>query len=48
MQLSYPCEVCLSCSLLSCIDEPCKTDGEHEIELLFPFMKDSRAEGKLF
>ncbi|CAE6071687.1 unnamed protein product [Arabidopsis arenosa] len=25
-------------------DEPCTTDGEHEIELLFPFMKDSRAE----
>ncbi|XP_010425646.1 PREDICTED: protein odr-4 homolog [Camelina sativa] len=25
-------------------DEPCNTDGEHEVELLFPFMKDSRAE----
>ncbi|BAB02183.1 unnamed protein product [Arabidopsis thaliana] len=25
-------------------DEPCNTDGEHEIELLFPFMKDTRAE----
>lgn len=25
-------------------DEPCNTEGEHEIELLFPFMKDSRAE----
>ncbi|VVB04368.1 unnamed protein product [Arabis nemorensis] len=25
-------------------DEPCNTDGEHEIELLFPFMKDNRAE----
>ncbi|EOA23910.1 hypothetical protein CARUB_v10017124mg [Capsella rubella] len=24
-------------------DEPCNTDGEHEVELLFPFMKDSRA-----
>ena len=26
-------------------DEPCNTEGEHEIELLFPFMKDIRAEG---
>lgn len=26
-------------------DEPCNTDSEHEIELLFPFMKDGRAEG---
>lgn len=25
-------------------DEPCNTEGEHEIELLFPFMKDIRAE----
>ncbi|ESQ32638.1 hypothetical protein EUTSA_v10004086mg [Eutrema salsugineum] len=25
-------------------DEPCNTDGEHEIEILFPFMKDSRAD----
>ncbi|CAA7051957.1 unnamed protein product [Microthlaspi erraticum] len=25
-------------------DEPCNTEGEHEIELLFPFMKDSRAD----
>ncbi|KAG2316355.1 hypothetical protein Bca52824_019477 [Brassica carinata] len=25
-------------------DQPCNTDGENEIELLFPFMKDSRAE----
>lgn len=29
-------------------DEPCNMDGEHEIELLFPFMKDIRAEGKFF
>jgi len=29
-------------------DEPCNTDGEHEIELLFPFMKDTRAEGMFF
>uniref|UniRef100_A0A1J3K7B4 Protein odr-4-like protein n=1 Tax=Noccaea caerulescens TaxID=107243 RepID=A0A1J3K7B4_NOCCA len=25
-------------------DEPCNTEGEHEIELLCPFMKDSRAD----
>ncbi|XP_010528644.1 PREDICTED: protein odr-4 homolog isoform X1 [Tarenaya hassleriana] len=25
-------------------DEPCNTDGEHEVELLFPFMKDTLVE----